>query len=190
MDEEIHYCQEIDSKPLSFFFQKGEATTGKKILILGESLAKNDWIKSGRAFYGINGKIAPSGKRLNEELSLLNLSLDQCAITEIAKCYLGSNRKQLLNCGLLCGTHLIKQIKNFKIELVLSLGVSTKEVLQRIFNTNLPIGKITELTFKNKKYYFLPLYHPSPANPTGHKKNIEIITNNKKVINKILKSNS
>lgn len=187
MDEEIHHCHEIDSKPLSFFFQKGKAISGRKILILGESLAKNDWLKSGQAFYGINGKIAPSGKRLNEELSLINLSLDDCSISEVAKCYLGKNRKQLLSCGPLCGKHLIKQINHFKIKLIISLGVSTKDVLQKIFNTDLPMGVVTKLSSQSKNYYFLPLYHPSPANPTGHKKNLEIIRNKKRTINSFLK---
>jgi len=180
--EEKHNCRNIKTKPPSFFFQKGVGK-GNRILILGESLGKNSLLHQGRAFYTTSGKIVPTGKRLNEELSILNLSFEKCAFTEIAKCYLGNNRKALKTCGLRCGEHFINQLKTYKIRLVISLGVTTKDILEKLFKVNLPIGKITKV---KSKWNIFPIYHPSPASPHGHKKNLLIIAKNKKEIEKII----
>ena len=180
--EEIHNCQIINNKPSSFFFQKGKGSSSK-ILILGESLGKDSLLHQGRAFYTTSGKIVPTGKRLNEELSVLNLSFEKCAFTEIAKCYLGNNRKILKTCGLCCGEHFVNQLKAYKIKLVISLGVATKDILEKIFDSKLMIGEITKV---ESKWNILPIYHPSPASPHGHRKNLLIIAKNKKEIEKII----
>ena len=186
MNEEIHYCKEISEKPSSFFFQQGANRRGKKILILGESLVKNGWVESGKAFYTSEGKLVPTGKRLNEELSLIGLTLEECAFTEIAKCYIGKNRKQLSNCGLACAEHLVMQIRRSNPSIILSLGVITRDVLENIFGTDLPMGELREISNGAKTYRFLSLYHPSPANPFGHAKNIAILMSQRKFINKLL----
>lgn len=178
---EIHNCKEIGNKSPSFFFQKGKGM-GSKILILGESLPKNGWMDSGKAFYTKEGKLAPTGKKLNDELAILNLSIEDCSFTEIAKCYIGGNRKILKSCGLLCGEHLFSQIKHYKIELILSLGVITKDILEELFGTHLTMGEITQIAYKGKKFSILSLYHPSPASPHGHKKNLNIVETKKKDI--------
>ena len=186
MDQEIHNCKEIDSKPTSFFFQEGSSPVGKKILILGESLAKNGWVESGKAFYTNEGKLVPTGKRLNEELSILGITLEECAFTEIAKCYIGKNRKQLSVCGNLCAQHFLAQLNQFQPTIILSLGVITKDILEEIFNTNLPIGEISKAVHDNNSCLILPIYHPSPANPFGHGKNIKIISDLKSELSRFL----
>jgi uracil-DNA glycosylase family 4 len=186
MAREIHHCKEITAKPVTFYFQKGTGKRGKKILILGESLARNGWLESGKAFYTLENKIVPTGKRLNEELTQIDVTLEECAFTEIAKCYLAKNRKILTKCGLLCADHLLKQINHFKPRLILPLGVMTKDTLEKIFKTALPLGKINEVSYKNRVYAVLPLYHPSPANPFGHAKNIRIIKDQKKSLQKLV----
>lgn len=175
----------MGNKPPSFFFQKGKGI-GSKILILGESLPKNGWMDSGKAFYTKEDKLAPTGKKLNEELATLNLSIEDCSFTEIAKCYIGSNRKILKTCGSLCGKHLFSQIKHYKIELILSLGVITKDILEELFDTHLEMGEITQIIYKSKKFFILPLYHPSPASPYGHKRNLDIIKINEREIKNVL----
>jgi len=180
--EEKHNCQSIKNKPPSFFFQKGIGKGGK-VLILGESLGKDSLLHQGKAFYTASGKIVPTGKRLNEELSILNLFFEKCAFTEIAKCYLGNNRKILKTCGLKSGGHFISQLKAYKIKLVISLGVTTKDILEKIFDSKLTMGEITKV---ESKWNILPVYHPSPASPHGHKKNLLIIAKNKKEIEKII----
>lgn len=181
--EEVHNCHTIKNKPPSFFFQKGVGR-GSQILILGESLGKDSLLNSGKAFYTTFGKVVPTGKRLNEELKILNLSFEKCAFTEIAKCYLGKNRKVLKICGLRCGEHFINQLKTYKIKLVISLGVTTRDILEKLFEVNLPMGEITKV--KNKWNIF-PIYHPSPASPYGHKRNLSIMLKEKKAFKKIVK---
>jgi uracil-DNA glycosylase family 4 len=180
--KEKHNCRNINTKPPSFFFQKGSGR-GSKVLILGESLGKDSLLHQGKAFYTTTGKIVPTGKRLNEELAILNLSFEKCAFTEIAKCYLGNNRKALKTCGLCCGEHFINQLKAYKIKLVISLGIITKDILEKIFDSKLTMGEIIKI---ESKWNILPIYHPSPASPYGHRKNIAIITKNKKEIEKII----
>ena len=128
----------------------------------------------------------PTGKRLNEELAILNLTLEKCAFTEIAKCYIGNNRKILKSCGLRCGQHLFSQLITYKIKLIISLGVITKDILENLFDTELPIGEVSYITHRNKQLSILPLYHPSPANPYGHRKNLAIISNKEKEIRQII----
>lgn len=187
MEKEIHNCNNIQTKPPSFFFQEGSGCSCK-ILILGESLARNGWVESGKAFYTTEGKIVPTGKRLNEELSILKLRFEECAFTEVAKCYIGNNRKILKSCGLRSGEHLFSQLKTYKIGLIISLGVITKDILEELFNTKLQIGEISHITHRDKKFSILPLYHPSPASPFGHGKNLTIISNKIDQIKKIIKS--
>ena len=187
MDQEIHNCHEIGTKPISFFFQEGSGNNGKKVLILGESLAKNGWVESGKAFYTKEGKMVPTGKRLNDELALLNIKLEDCAFTEIAKCYIGKNRKQLSVCGSLCTDHFMQQVYHYRPSLIVSLGVVTKDLLNSAFGIELMMGEITEVAYKNREYKVLPLYHPSPANPFGHVKNIKIIEANRDILISILK---
>jgi len=183
---EVHHCQTISRRLPSFLFQKGIGAS-QKILILGESLGRNGWAGSGRPFYSANHKIVPTGKKLDQELSLLKISFEQCSFTEIAKCYLGRNRKALRSCGLRCGRHLARQLKFYKIKLVISLGVITKNILAELFDTELSIGEITSLNLGQRKILALPLYHPSPANPFGHAKNLAIILKRKRMLVSLIK---
>lgn len=184
--EEIHNCDVIENKPTSFFFQEGKGVGGQ-VLILGESLARNGWVESGKAFYTTEGKIVPTGKRLNEELKILNLCFEDCAFTEIAKCYIGNNRKILKSCGLKSGGHFVSQLKAYRIKVILSLGVITKDILEEIFQTELPMGEINQINIDSKKVYILPLYHPSPANPHGHRKNLEIFARQKGQLERMIR---
>lgn len=186
IDREIHYCKRIASKPVSFFFQKGSSARGRKVLILGESLAKRGWIDSGRAFYTAQCKLVPSGKRLNEELAAIGLTLEECAFTEVAKCYIGQNRKLLRSCGLACAAHLLGQINKFRPSVILSLGVTTRDILENTFNTDLPMGEVRRVARGTRFYYFLSLYHPSPANPSGHAKNMAIIQKHKRRLKELI----
>lgn len=174
MSEEIHNCQNIDDKPASFFFQEGKGR-GRQLLILGESLGKNNCLESGKAFYTTEDKVVPTGKKLNEELKLLKLCFEECAFTEIAKCYLANNRKILKTCGLKSGKQLISQIKAYNIKIIFSLGVITKDILEELFEVNLPMGEINQVGVGDRKIAVLPLYHPSPASPRGHRRNLEIL---------------
>ena len=175
MHEEIHNCDNLANKPASFFFQEGIGR-GKDILILGESLARNGWVQSGKAFYTPEGKLVPTGRKLNEELAIIGLKLEECAFTEIAKCFIGKNRKVLASCGMKSKDHLLLQLRTCKPKIVMSLGVVTKDALQQVFGVEFEMGTPKQIEADGGSFTLLPLYHPSPASPYGHGKNMAIMT--------------
>jgi uracil-DNA glycosylase family 4 len=169
-----HVCDNIKEFPLDKLYQKGTGL-GKKVLILGESPAPNGWIISGKACYKPDGKILPTGKRLNELLKPMELSVEICGFTEICKCFV-SKRTELESCSKKCWPILIRQIENNDYNLLVVLGVKTTEILSKIIQKKLTMGSIQDIEINNKKYKILPIFHPSPINPTGHSKNIDVFT--------------
>jgi len=167
---EEHYCQNSVSFPLEKFHQLGTGK-GKYILIVGESPAENGWRKSGKAFYNPNGKILATGKRLNQLLTPFGLSVEECGFTELAKCFVGKNRKVLDKCSAGCWPIFLKQLKTADYKMIIILGVKTLEIFNELCKSELKIGVITKTKIDNKSYSVLPIYHPSPVNPHGQKKN-------------------
>jgi hypothetical protein len=49
------------------------------------------------------------------------------------------------------------------------------------------MGEITQIIYKGKKFSILPLYHPSPASPYGHKRNLDITSKKANKIKQIIK---
>ena len=140
-------------------------------MIVGESPAANGWRVSGRAFYTPDGKLLPSGKRLNELLFPLGLSVETCGFTELVKCFVGKNRKILASCSQGCWSIFLKQLKSAKYRLIIILGVETMRIFNELTKTNLQTGIISKIVVDNQKYTILPIYHPSPINPHGQRKN-------------------
>lgn len=170
-----HYCKNIQDFPLDKFLQLGSGN-GSKVLIIGEAPAPNGWRKSGRAFYTPEGKLLPTGRNLNQLLYELNLSVESCAFTELIKCFVGKDRKLLDICGQKCWPIFLKQLRFGNYKLIIVLGVKTLEILNRLLNTDINIGKLSEVVIEGKSYVMLPIYHPSPIAPFNHKKNIEIFS--------------
>ena len=170
-----HVCDDISSFPLDKFFQKGTGR-GKKVLIIGESPALNGWIKSGRAFYTTEGKLVPSGRNLNKLLLSLDLTVDICGFTEIVKCFLGKDRKTILNCGIKCWPIFISQLESENFKLIITLGKETIRVFDEILDFKHEIGKLSKVKINQKDYLLLPIYHPSPISPNNHNRNTEIMT--------------
>lgn len=174
---EEHYCKEPNKFPLNKFHQKGLGM-GKHILIVGESPAENGWRKSGKAFYNSEGKMLATGKRLNLLLSDFGISVESCGFTELAKCFIGKNRKALFSCSKSCWSIFLKQLRTEDYKLIMLLGVQTLAIFNQLSNLNLEIGKLSKAQLYDKEYSFLPIYHPSPINPHGHKKNTAIFEMN------------
>jgi uracil-DNA glycosylase family 4 len=170
--------------PLEKFHQLGKGK-GKKLLIVGESPAPNGWVISGKACYRSDGKILPTGKRLNEILSPIKLSVDVCGFTELSKCFV-SNRAELEVCSKKCWPIFLKQIGDKNYKLLIILGVKTTSIFSKIINENLMMGEIADVQLNGKNYKILPIFHPSPINPTGHQKNISLFKNLYKDIERIL----
>lgn len=175
MDAPEHYCDAVESFPITKFFQLGTGI-GKKVLILGEAPAPNGWRKSGKAFYTPENKLLPTGKNLNKLLAPFGLAVETCAFTEVVKCYPGSNRQLLKNCGPKCWPILLRQIQTQDYALILVLGVKTTEILRLLVKQDLTIGQIARITIGVKTYNILPIYHPSPVAHFNKEKNTIIFS--------------
>jgi len=182
-----HFCDDPQNFPLDKFFQKGVGV-GQKVLFIGESPAPNGWRKSGKACYTPDGKLLPTGKRLNELFNTFKLTVDKCGFTELAKCYVGKNKKLLKDCSRKCWPILLKQMENNKSRLLIILGVHTTNIFSKLVKKELPIGKLTKIRVNGKTYTVLPIFHPSPINPYGHEKNKKIFAKLQNDINKNISS--
>lgn len=181
-----HYCKNVSQFPLEKFLQKG-INKGKTILIVGEAPAQNGWRKSGRAFYTVDDKLLPTGRNLNKLLANHNLSVETCAFTEIVKCYVGTNRKLLNECGERCWPVFKKQLILSKYSLIILLGVKTLEIFNKNSDNKIKIGELTKTKIDGRNYMLLPIYHPSPIAPFNHKKNQEIFLQLKDKLEKLIK---
>lgn len=155
---------------------KDSVQIGKsKILIVGENPAKNGWIESGKAFYSSKGKLQASGRVLEKLLQILNLTLNDINFTEMCKCLI-DDRKNLLVYSKNCFPFLIEQLQFLDIKIILTMGSFTTQMFlnQKIKKFCDYVGKTFELTFNNKNYLLIPIYHPSPLNPKGYKDNLPI----------------
>jgi uracil-DNA glycosylase family 4 len=184
-EEQEHNCENIEDYPLDRFLQLGSGN-GEKVLIVGESLARNGWRVSGKAFYSPEGKVLPTGRILNKLIERFDLSIESCGFTEIAKCYIGQDRNQLDECGKKCWPIFAKQIVLHDFKLVILLGKKTLEIFNKCAGTSLETGKIEKINLNKKEYRILPIFHTSPANPYGYIKNKEILDNLEKEINVFL----
>lgn len=180
-----HVCSDIDSFPVNRFLQIGKGK-GKDLLILGEAPAPNGWRISGRAFYTVEGKLLPTGKNLNKLLEPLGLDVELCSFTELIKCFVGNDRKLLTECGIKCWPIFLKQLKHQNLKLIMILGVKTLEIFNKLIDSDLTIGQLTEVGIQGISYKILPIYHPSPIAPFNHKKNLEIFTQFHQELKRIL----
>lgn len=184
-NNEQHCCDDVKID-LNKFLQIGSGI-GRNLLVVGESPALNGWIKSGRAFYTLDGKIVPTGKNFLINLKQIDqkLELDNISFTEISKCYIGSNRNKLMNCATKTWPHFIGQIEYICPSLMILLGKRTTEIFNKIAETDLTIGDIQKIRISNQLLNILPIYHPSPLNPK-RVQNIDFFEINKLKIRKIL----
>jgi len=180
-----HYCKKPDNFPLEKFFQKGIGR-GQKILLVGESPAGNGWRKSGKACYTPEGKLLPTGHRLNELLKPFNLIVDKCGFTELSKCYIGKDRKLLKECSRKCWPIFLKQLNTHNCRLLIILGIHTTNLFNWLSGYPLQVGKLTKITLQERNYTALPIYHPSPINPYSRQKNKRIFEILQKDIEKLL----
>lgn len=156
------------------------------ILVIGESPAKNGWIKSKHAFYDINGNLQSTGKVLSRLLHLCSLDLSNIYFTECCKCLL-ANRKELRNCATNCKEFLLRQIEKLDIDIILPMGQYPTEIIlnQKINKLGDYVGRHFEINLNNKKYIIIPIYHTSPINPLCYKGNEQIFKN----LSTMIKSN-
>jgi len=174
MIEELHFCDKSDIFPVEKFLQFGKGK-GKNLLVVGESPALNGWIKSGRAFFTIEGRLLPSGRNLNKLFAPFELTIEQCSFTELVKCCIGNNRKMLVKCAPKWKGIFIKQIELCHPKLIIILGVETLRIFNLVFNTSFVTGEFGKFNLDIGFVSVLPIYHPTPIAPKNHSKNLEII---------------
>ena len=179
-----HVCHKIKKFPLDKFHQLGK-DRGESVLIIGESPAPNGWIISGKACYKPDGKILATGKRLNDLLKPFNLSVEGVGFTELSKCFV-SKRSELETCSKKCWPIFLEQIKNKKYKLLIILGVKTTQIFSKLIEKELVVGELASITLQEKDYFVLPIFHPSPINPTGQSKNISLFKKYHLKIKKVL----
>lgn len=146
-----------------------------KLLILGESPAKDGWIMSGKAFYNKSGNLQATGKVLDKLLNLCGLSIDDINFTEACKCII-EDRKKLRKCCENCKPILFKQLDEFDCDLILPMGKYPTETILGIKINKLSdiVGKKFNVNFGNTIKTVIPIYHTSPANPLCYKGNEKI----------------
>jgi uracil-DNA glycosylase family 4 len=184
--EEDHCCDD-DNLKLDKYLQLGSGA-GRYLLAVGESPAANGWYKSGRAFFTTDGKVVPTGKNFLINLKQIDddLNLENISFTEIAKCFIGANRKKLHTCAAKVWPHFIEQLNYVKPRIIILLGKNTTDIFNILACTSLIIGRIQKVKISSKSYNILPLYHPSPLNPK-RVQNIEFIERNVIRIRELLK---
>ena len=176
IDNEIMHCSKCGNLPkLSCdSIKRGKS----KILVLGESPAKDGWIVSGKAFYNKEGKLQASGKILNKLLNLCGISIDEINFTEVCKCII-EDRKTLRKCSENCKPILFKQLDKFDCDIILPMGQYPTETILGIKIKKLAdvVGKKFDINFGNTIKTVIPIYHTSPANPLCYKGNENIFKN-------------
>lgn len=146
-----------------------------RVIILGESPAKDGWIVSGRAFYTKDGKLQATGKVLDKLLNLSGLSIDNINFTEVCKCII-ADRKKLRICSENCRPILLKQLESINSDIILPMGQYPTETILgfRVNKLKEVVGKVFEIQIGGKKKIVIPIYHTSPANPLCYIGNEEI----------------
>lgn len=156
-----------------------------KILVLGESPAKDGWIVSGKAFYNKDGKLQATGKVLDRLLNICDLTIDDINFTECCKCII-ENRNTLRTCMNNCKDILFEQIDKFDCDIVLPMGQYPTEILlgEKVNKLKDYVGKEFKVCFGDSQKLVIPIYHTSPANPLCYKGNEEIFKKINRIINK------
>lgn len=171
--EEIQNCRKCGDLPkLSC---NSLQDNNSRVIILGESPAKDGWIVSGKAFYTKEGKLQATGKILNKLLQLCGLDIDSINFTEVCKCII-SDRKKLRVCSSNCRPILINQLDSVNSDIILPMGQYPTETILgfKVNKLKEVVGKIYEIEINNKKKIVIPIYHTSPANPLCYKGNEKI----------------
>lgn len=173
INEKIKDCKLCGALPKleGVFLQKGKTP----FIIIGESPAKDGWIKSKRAFYNISGQLQASGKILEKLLNNIGFSIDDIYFTECCKCII-EDRKTLQKCSQNCLPILYEQLNKIPCNIILTMGLHPTQALLncKIKRFADLVGKVTEINIEGKLYKLIPIYHPSPLNPKGYKENLPI----------------
>ena len=182
IDEKIAQCHKCGDLP------KLKCATIKvgssRLLVLGESPAKDGWIVSGRAFYNTDGRLQASGKVLDRLLKLCGLTLEDINFTECCKCII-ADRKRLRECIKNCRSILFTQLENLDFDIILPMGQYPSEAIlgRKVARLKDIVGKEFIVQIGGNKKLVIPIYHTSPINPLSFKGNEQIFKNLRSKLN-------
>ncbi len=145
--------------------------SGKQpIMIIGEAMGETEE-RYGLPFIG------DSGIMLEIMLNSIDLSTEDCMVTNLVRCRPPDNRTPLKSEILACYGYLYHEIVTFDPSLIVLLGnsplkffidasASISKYRGKIFHQAILDSKLTRKNkrlrrYSDKHYYFLPLYHPS-----------------------------
>jgi uracil-DNA glycosylase family 4 len=142
-------------------FKRGEGR-GARVLIVGHRPAANGWRKSGEAsFRAPDGQMIRSGENLNMLLEPVGLSLENCAYTDLVKCYTMRDNLPPSKCVRGCWPIFERQLGIEDFGVLILLGPPVWDVISKKNGTFLlPMGKLTRVELSGSPYTVLPLYHP------------------------------
>lgn len=181
----VHLCEPGDIDKAHIYLQQGSGR-GTKVLIVGEAPAPRGWRVSGKAFYTPEGQFLPTGKRLNEWLLPLGLTVEICAFTELVKCYIGSRRSLLWACAKKTWPLFMDQIEETDASLLIILGKKTHETFEKCIGQHIEFGETQTIKINGREISYLAIYHPSPISPTSRTKNVEILKEQKHKLTSLL----
>lgn len=173
IQNEINGCNKCGKRPK--LTESSMQIGNSRILIIGESPAKDGWIISGRAFFNSSGKLQATGRVLEKLLGILGLSIADIFFTECCKCIIDS-RSELKSCSENCLPFLKKQIVELPCDIVLTMGHFPSQALlgQKIDRFSDYVGRVFDMEIGEKRFSIIPIFHTSPLNPKGFSGNIPV----------------
>ena len=174
-----HYCTDPDAVPLDTMFKRGKGR-GSRALIIGQWPAANGWRKTGKAFLTPEGEMLQSGKNPDALLEAFGLSLDDCAYTDLVKCYRGEGLRPLRSCIEGCWSLFERQLGSENFGLLILLGPPVWEVIgeKSKRRTFLRKGELVNVELSGSRYFVLPIWHTVHIYPPSSRENRQIFEEN------------
>jgi len=144
-------CQKCSLGKIRKNFVFGCGDPKAKVVFVGEAPGKQEDIE-GLPFVGRSGKI------LDENLSLINMTRNDIYICNVLKCKPPQNRDPLSSEVDNCEPYLIKQLYIIKPKLIVALG---KIAASTILKTKEPLKDLRNKVFKYAGIDLLVTYHPA-----------------------------
>jgi uracil-DNA glycosylase family 4 len=177
METNEHYCTDPEAFPFDKkMFKRGKGR-GARVLIVGYAPAAKGWRKSGEAlFRAPDGQMVRSGQNLNALLEPVGLSLENCAYTDLVKCYIVGGDLPSSKCVRGCWPIFERQLGIEDFGLLILLGTPVWDAIGKKNGTLLlPMGKLTRVELSGSPYTVLPLYHPGHSYRDSGPKNYRAI---------------
>jgi uracil-DNA glycosylase family 4 len=149
------------------------------VLVVGQAPAADGWLRTGKAFIKSNGEMLQTGKNLNKLLRKIGLSLNECAYTELVKCYRGKNssgydKAVLSGCVRGCWPIFERQLGTGDFGLLVLLGRPVLDAFKKKTKAPLVMGRLSDVELSDSLRKVLSIYHPVHIYPPSARENLHI----------------